>query len=455
LLGDPKKAILAIAVPTTVALVAQSVTSLINAVWVAGLGRDALAAIGIVFPIFFIVIGISNGIGIGAASAIGKRIGAENKAEADRTAAHAIVLILIASAVLTVLFLLFLEPILRLIGLGAGEGTIQECINYAFPLAAFTFVFMIVGVMSSILRSEGAAKRSMYILVLSAVINLILDPFFIYDYGLGWGMAGAAMATVTAEGVAMVVMIYWYFVKKDLYLKFKFKGFRFESPIIKDIFKVGIPAALQMMMISVVSVFMNLMLLHTGGDDGVAIYSSDWRILSILTIPLSGISAGIVSVCAAAYGAKRHDKIRTAYTYAIKIAVILMIGVAAIAVVFAPLILYVFTYDPHTEYLRDGMAEFLRIAAVFLPFMAIGMAAESLFQSLGMGVKALISTIVRNLFMLPVCYLAMVTTSGLTYIWWGITISEIIPSSFIALWTFIVLRTLMKEFAAEKKPAET
>ncbi|MCL1979068.1 MAG: MATE family efflux transporter [Methanomassiliicoccaceae archaeon] len=450
LLGDPKKAILAMAIPTTIALLAQSANNLIDAMWVAGLGRDALAAVGIVFPLFFIVVGICNGIGIGAASAIAKRIGAENKAEADRTAAHAVVIILIASVVLMAVFIPLLEPILRLIGPGISEGTMQECINYALPLAAFVIVFMLVGVISNILRSEGAAKRSMYIIVLAAIINLVLDPFFIYDYGLGWGMTGAAVATVAAEAVALSVMFYWYFIKKDLFLKFRFKGFRFESLIVKDIFRVGIPAALQMMIVSFVVVLMNMILIEAGGDDGVAIYSADWRILSVLMIPLMGIAAGIVPVCAAAYGANRYDKIRTAYSYAIRISTLLMIVITAVTVVFAPQMAMVFTYDPATEYLRDGMAEFLRIGALFLPFVALGAAAESLFQALGMGVRALVSTIFRNFLLIPVCYVAMLTTSGLTYLWWGSTFSEITGALMVAVWGFIVLRTLMKGFDPEK-----
>jgi putative MATE family efflux protein len=451
LLGDPKKAILAMAVPTTIALLAQSANSLVNAVWVAGLGTEALAAVGLVFPLFFIFIGISNGLGIGAASAISKRIGAGNKAEADRTASTAIVLILIMSVVLMALLIPALEPFIRLLGAGAEEATIQHSINYALPLVVFMAVIMVVGVLSSILRSEGAAKRSMYVLVLAAVINLVIDPFFIYDYGLGWGMTGAAVATVIAESVALIFMVYWYFVKKDLYLKFKFRGLKFESLILKDIFKVGIPASFQMMIISLVVIFMNQILIHAGGDDGIAIYSADWRLLSILMLPLMGIASGIVPVCAAAYGAGRYDKIKVAYLYAIKISILFMTVIMILTLVFAPQIVYVFTYDPDTQYLRAGMAEFLRISAIFLPFVALGAAAESLFQALGMGTRALASTIFRNFLLIPICFIMMLTTTGLTYIWWGSTISEIVGAVMVGAWGFLVLRALMKKYDPEKK----
>ncbi|MDR2698458.1 MAG: MATE family efflux transporter [Candidatus Methanoplasma sp.] len=455
LLGDPKKAILAMAIPTIVALVAQSANNLVDAAWVAGLGTDALAAVGIVFPLFFIIIGICNGIGIGAASAIAKRIGAGDKLEADRTATHAVMLILIASAITMVVLLVLLRPLLGFMGAGASESTIEECVNYALPIIVFVVVFMLIGVLGNILRSEGAAKRSMYILILSAVINLVLDPFFIYDYGLGWGMMGAAVATVISVAIALVVILYWYFIKKDLFLKFRFKGFRFEMPIIRDIFKVGIPAALQMMVISFVVVFMNLILLQAGGDDGVAIYSSDWRILSVLMIPLFGIASGLVPVCAAAYGARRYDKVKIAFTYAVRISTLFMIVVTAITVILAPHILMIFTYDPEMEYLRPGMAEFLRIGAIFLPFVAMGAAAESLFQALGMGMRALVSTVFRNFLLIPVSYIAMLTTSGLTYIWWGSAFAEIAGSLFVAVWGFFILKVLMKEFELEKKLAGT
>ena len=456
LLGNPKKAILAMAVPTTIALVAQSVTNLTDAMWVSGLGTDALAAVGIIFPLFFIIIGVGQGIGIGAASAISKRIGAENKADADRTAAHAMVLIIIASIIMTVVLIIFLEPIIRLIGGGATEETIQQCLRFGLPMVVFTVVFLVVGVMSNVLRSEGAAKRSMYVLIMVAVINVVIEPFFIYGYGLGWGMTGASLATIVAESIGLAVVFYWYFIRKDLFLRFMFRGFKFDRTITKDIFVVGIPAAFQMIVISIVSIFMIHILLLAGGDDGVAIYSSDWRIISILMIPVMGIAMGIVPVCAAAFGAGRYDKIKIAYNYALKLSISLMVVVAVITIVFAPQMNMAFTYSEDTAHLRDGMTEFLRIAALFLPFIAMGNCAESLFQSLGMGMKSLTSTILRNFLMIPFCYAAAVLTSGLTYIWWGATFAEIIASGFVLVWSLIVLRGVIRKRSGHReRPLDT
>lgn len=444
LLGNPKKAILAMAIPTTVALMAQAANNLVDAIWVAGLGPGAMAAIGFVFPLFMIIIGISNGIGVGAASAIARRIGRNDKEEADNAASHAIVLVILASLILTPILYFSLEPLLTMISNGF---VVDLSLAYAQPAVMMLFVFMLVGVMSSILRSEGAAKRSMYILIVAAILNMVLDPIFIYDdmlfgFGLGMGMAGAAWATVLAESVALVVMMYWYFVKKDLFLRFKFKGFKFNREISSDVFRVGIPASMEMMIISIVSIAMNLILTMAGGDRAVAIYSSDWRILQILMIPLNGIAYAVVPVCAAAFGAKRPDNIKEGYTYSLKISLIAMIVIAVITAVFAEYITMAFTYTEETSVLRPDMVEFLRIACVFLPFLAFGAVSASLFQSLGMGLKSLVATVFRNSLMLPVCYLLI--GSGLTAIWWGVTGAEIAGSMLIGIWCLLVLKELLK-----------
>lgn len=443
LLGNPRKAILALAVPTAVALIAQAANNIIDAVWVTGLGSDALAAVGIVFPLFMIVIGISNGIGIGAAFAIGKRIGMDDKPHADNAATHAVILTAIVTIILTPLFLLLLEPLLAVMG---GADIIDECMAYAWPMALMMGIFMFAGVLSSILRAEGAAKRSMYVLIMAALLNVVLDPIFIYVFDLG--LAGAAWATVLAETVALCFIIYWYFVRKDTFLRFSFKGFGFDRGIVKDTLKVGIPSSAEMMVMAVVSIGMNLVLIAAASTDAVAIYTSDWRIIQVLVIPLNGIAMAVVPVCAAAYGAKRMDKIREAYKFSLMISLAAMLVICVVTVVFAEYITMAFTYSDGTAHLKDGMVEFLRIACVFIPFMTFGFISSSLFQSLGMGAKSLIATVFRNGLMLPICYLLI--NSGLTAIWWGITGAEIAGSVLMGVWCIAILRVLMKGFDKEK-----
>lgn len=441
LLGNPKKAILTMAIPTMVALVAQAANNLVDSAWVAGLGPNAMAAVGVVWPLFAILIGFSNGIGVGAASAIAKRIGYDNKDGADHSAAHAIIWALILSAIATPLLLLIAEPLLGVMG---QEDILQDCLDYAYPILGMTVVFMLTGVMASILRAEGAAKRSMYILILAAILNIILDPFFIYDYGLGMGLAGAAWATVISEGVAVCVMAYWYFVKKDLFLKFRFKGFKFDKPISLDIFRVGLPASSEFFIMAIASAIMNIILIQAAGENAVAVYSTDWRLIQVLIIPMMGISMAVVPVCAAAYGARRSDKIKEAYIYSLKLAIGAMIVISIVTAIAAPVITMVFTYGD-SAVLKDEMVKFLRIACTFLPFMALGMVSSSLFQALGMGLKSLISAAFRNFLLLPIAYIAMIYGT-LTTIWWSVSFSEIVGCVLIGVWCIATIRFLMKGY---------
>ena len=441
LTGNPRKAILALAIPSMVALAAQAVNNVINAAWVAGLGEDAMAAVGIVFPLFFIIIGFSNGIGIGASSAIARRIGRGNKAEADDAATHAIMLAVVISLILTPILLILVNPLMHSMG---GHSIIEDCVEYATPILLMMIVFMLVGVMSSVLRAEGAAKRAMYILVIAAVLNLVLDPFFIYDFGLGWGLAGAAWATVLAESIALIVMMYWYFVKKNIYLSIKFKGFRFKKSTTFDIFRVGIPAASEMMIISFVSVIMNLILESASGTDAVAVYSTDWRLIQMLMIPLMGIAMAVVPVCAAAYGARKNDKIQEAYRYSLRISIVAMIAICIVTAITAPYITMIFTYS--ADSLHDMMVEFLRISCVFLPFLAFGFVSASLFQALGMGVRSLISTAFRNGLMIPAAFLAM-TFGTLTTVWWAVCAAEIAGCLLVGIWCLATMRVLMRGYS--------
>jgi len=438
LLGNPKKAILAMAVPTVVALTAQAVNNLINAVWVAGLGSDAMAAVGIVFSIYFILIGIGNGIGIGAASLISKYIGNDDKKNADNAASQAVVLIIIIGAVVTPMLLLSLGPILTAI---SKPSILNECTEYAFPIVLMGIIFFLTGVISSIMRGEGAAKRSMYILIFAAGLNAVLDPFFIYDIGLGWGLAGAAWAVVIAESVALTIMVYWYFVRKNLFLKFRFKGFRFNREIIKKIVHVGLPAASEFFAVSIAVMVVNVILMGTAiHTDAVAIYSSDWRLIQVLVIPLMGISISVVPVCAAAYGARRIDKIREAYFFSLKISAATMLVIASLTAIFAGQITTLFSYG-EAEHLRGGLTEFLRIACAFIPFMVFGVVSSSLFQALGLGLRSFVSTVFRNAIIIPAAYFAM-TYGSLTTVWWATSAAEITGCVVVGIWCFATLRAL-------------
>ncbi len=438
LLGNPKKAMLAMAVPIIIAMVVQNSNNLIDSIWVAGLGADALAAVGIVFPIFFIMISIGNGIGVGSTSAIARFLGMGDKESADRTAAQAVVLGLIGGLILAVILYAFREQIF--IALGAGD-VLDECLEYATPIFLTCYLGILNGIMSNLLRAEGASRKSMYSQVLGAVINIALDPFFIYDYGLGLGLAGAAIATAISFLFSLALIAYWYWGSKSTYLKISFRGFRFDRRLDSAIFRVGIPASMEMIVISVSGMALNLIVIGVAETDGVAIYTSAWRIVQFAMIPIMGIGSAVVPVCAAAFGMRKYGNIRTAYWYSIRvITVIVLIEVILLALA-AEQVVTIFTYAEDAAGLRDDMAFGIRVCCIFMVFVPCGFVSGGLFQALGMGTKSLIASVFRNFLSLPLCYFIATDMNG---IWYGLCAAEIIGTAFIFAWGLLILRYLMQ-----------
>jgi putative MATE family efflux protein len=168
---------------------------------------------------------------------------------------------------------------------------------------------------NNLLRAEGDAKRSMYAIILGAVINIILDPIFIYLFRLG--VLGAAWATLISISITTILLFIWLFLKRNTYISLRLSEFSPDRLIIGEILRVGIPATLSMISMSVTMYLLNIIIIKTAGTNGVAVFTSGWRIVSLGTIPLMGIATGVTAVTATAYGEKNPRKLQTAYLYGI------------------------------------------------------------------------------------------------------------------------------------------
>ena len=467
LLGNPKKAVIAMAIPMIVGLIAQSANNLIDAVWVSGLGSDALAAVGFVFPLFFILIGIGNGIGIGASSAVARHIGRGDKEAVDRTAMQGIVLLVVLAVIVMIFMLVFMRPILTLLGVG---DTLELCASYATPIFLSTVILLLNGYLVNMIRSEGASTRAMISQIVASGINIILDPFFIYSdvfkevfnldlgfsFGLGLGMAGAAWATVIAISISLLILLYWYFIKGDTYVKIRSKYIPLDKETDKDILRVGVPASLEMIVMSLISMVMNVIIVSADkGTDGVAIFSSTWRLIQILMIPLMAIGSAVVPILAAGFGAKRYDKMHVAYVYSAKLCVIIQLVLVTITVLTAEFLVVIFTYSDGTAGLKDDMVSCLRILSLFLPFASWGFVAVGLFQSIGMGMKSFICTVVRNGLQIPAGLILLTTVGTFISIVWGVVLMEILGSILAGVWSYALLRGLVNKYVPVSKEDES
>ncbi len=448
LLGDPKKAIIKLALPMIAAMSVHIIYNLVDAIWVSGLGADALSAVGFFFPFFFMAMAIATGLGLGGGSAISRRIGARDKKGADAVTAHTIIIMLLAAVVFTIPLFVFAENIF--IRLGAGR-TIGMAVSYArIMFAGTTFIFF-VNIAATILRSEGDARRAMFAMILGSGMNMILDPIFIYTLRLG--VAGAAWATVVSLAVTSVILFYWLFLKKNTYISFSFRGFRFKREIVRDILRVGLPASAQQLSMAFTMLIINLILVRIGGTDGVAGYTTGWRVATIAILPLLGIATAVVSVTGASFGQGALEKVNTAFIYALKIGVVIEISIAIATFLLSLQITAMFTQAEATARIADDLVVFLKIMCLFYPVAAFGILSSAMFQGTGKGINALIATIIRTLLLTPLFSLvfAFLLDQSLLGVWFGIAVGNTVGAAVAFLWAKAHIRNLM---AAARKDKE-
>lgn len=421
MLGNPKKALLAMAIPIVIANLVQSINNIIDTVWLTSIGVEAQAAVNVIFPIFFLTIGLGNGIGVGASQALARRIGAGDRNGANQVASQALILTIVISLIIAAVFLLSAEYLIEVSG---GASNMDACMDYAIPIFISVPAILIGDTFSALLRSEGAARRSMIIHVIGAGLNIILDPIFIF--GLDMGVSGAAIATALSVTIPLALVVFWYFLRKDTFVRIPLRRFRFNVPLIWDILKVGIPASLELVLMSVVMMSMNDIIDGISPVDGVAIYGNSWKIIDLFLMPTMAIGFAIVPICAAALGAKKAHKIKEVYILAIKYGVAICLMVSLIILLSSQYLVIPFSYSEETMAIRDEMAYFLLICAIFLPVCPLGYTSAGYFQSMGWGMRSLSCTAVLNFVRLPICIYLGDTYGTLDAVWWGIVIAEFV-----------------------------
>ena len=365
--GDPKKAIIKLAVPMMISMLLIMLYNIADSVWVAGLGGDAL-------------------------SLIARNIGAKNHAQANNAALHAIVLSVIVSVVFTILIEAFMVPILKFMGAGS---TIGYAMNYSYIIFGFLLIFVYSGVASAIFRSEGDMRRATIAIAITAILNIILDPIFIYV--LNFGIEGAAWATVISATLSCIIMSYWIWGKKDLYLDLSPKNFSYSSKIMIDTLQVAIPSTLETIIFSALAIIINSMLVVASGTDAVAVYTASMRIVQLAMIPLIGIGTAVLTVAGVAYGAHNYKNLQTAHSYSIKIGFAISVLLGLLMFIFSSQIAAMFSYTEASAVLAPEIATAISVLSLFVLAIPHGIMSSMMFQGVGKGTYSLLITLLRSL----------------------------------------------------------
>ena len=390
--GDPKKALIKIAVPMVFALLLISFNNIIDRIWVAGLGTDVLAAIGFVSPLFMIIIGMGNGLGAGSNSSISRFIGSKQKDDAENSALHSLLIVTVVSILIPLVVLPFFDDIVVYMGAGSVIGYARD---YGIPILLGSFAFLFNLLFSSQLRAEGDMKKATFVMAAVEVLNMILDPIFIYVFDLG--IKGAALATVVASIIPTLVAVYWLFIKKNTYINYNIRNFKYHSSYIRDILIVGIPASLEEFIISMVNIILNSMLVIVSGTSIIAAFNISFIILQLGMMPCIAIGTSAITVAGVAYGAKEYDKVKTTCHYGIKISLMIATIITVLIVLFAPQLAMLFTYNQANNGLYNLIIDVLRIVSVFLVVTPVGGICAMVFQGMGKGTISLLLTVVREL----------------------------------------------------------
>ena len=439
--GDPKKAVIKLSIPMMISMLLIMLYNIADSIWVAGLGAEALAALGFITPLFMVLVGLGNGIGAGANSLIARFIGSDNYEEANNAGLHGIVLSVIVSIVFTILIEIFMVQILEFMGAG---NTIEYAASYSYIIFGFLFIFVYSGVASAIFRSEGDMKRATYAIAITAILNIILDPIFIYVLKLG--IAGAAWATVISALISCFIMSYWIWGKKDLYLDLSFKNFNYSSKMILDTLQVAIPSTLESIIFSALAVMINGMLVIAAGTTAVAVYTASMRIVQLAMIPLIGIGTAVLTVAGVAFGARNPTNLKIAHSYSIKLGFIISISIGIVMFVFSNQIAGVFSYTSASSALAPQIATALSLLTLFVLAIPHGIMSSMMFQGVGKGFYSLLITLLRSLILESVfAYIfCFIFGWGIMGIYAGVVIGCFVGGTFGYIWAKLFIRNFEK-----------
>lgn len=379
LLGNApiSKALLAMGIPTMLGMLINALYNLADAYFVSGLGESQMGAISIVYPLGQIVVGLGLLFGNGAASYISRLLGQGKNEQANKVASTSLYCSLSTGTLLILFCFVFLKPILTL--LGATESILPYAITYA-GIYIISCIFNVFNVtMNNLVTSEGAAKTTMCALLAGAILNIVLDPIFIYTFELG--VAGAAIATAISQVVSTLVYLHYLSTKKSIF-RFHWKDCFFSRKIFSEIFKIGIPTLVFQLLTSLsISLINNTS--GNYGDAAIAGMGVVTRLVSMGSLTVFGFMKGFQPIAGYSYGAGKYKRLRQAIRTSILWSTLFCIVIGFAFFLFPTQILSQFTTG-NVEMIQIG-ARSLRVNGITFMLFGYYTVYSSLFLALGKG----------------------------------------------------------------------
>ena len=418
------KLLFQVSFPIVVSMFIQSMYNLVDSYYIGKINEEAFTAISIAFPIQNIMIGIAVGTGVGMNSLISRYLGEKKYEKSNRTAETGLALAIIYGIILLILSRFLPRPFLS--AQTTNENIIAYGIDYlqivmGLSIGVFTQIFL-----ERTLQSTGRSIFTMLTQLIGAVLNIILDPIFIFGYfGLpAMGVKGAAIATVTGQIIgALFGSFFEYKFNKEITIKKPV----LDLDIVKGIYVVGVPSMITITIQSFTIYVLNKMLSEIS-TSAIAALGAYFKVQSFVFMPIFGVNNGLVPIVAYNYGAKNKDRIIKTIKLAFITVTFMMIFVSAIIIIFPRELLGIFSASG--KMLEIGIP-MLRICALSYVFAGISIVGTAVFQAFGNGILTLFDSILRQIIvLLPVAYIA-IKFFTVNEIWWGYVIAEFASTLFV------------------------
>lgn len=413
--------------PAIVGMLTVAIYSIVDRIFVGhGVGLLAISATTVVMPLGLIVLAFGLMIGIGSSVTLSIKLGQNNTEDAERILGNAMTLTLIISAILTVVGLVFLEPITR--AFGASPEVLPLAIQFG-QIAAAGIVFQMLGfVFNSIMRSEGNPQMAMVIMVAGTVLNVILNPIFIFL--LHMGIRGSAWATFISQLLSGIWLVA-HFMSKRSHLKFKLKNLMLRSSIVGQVLAIGLSAFIFQIVTGAVMVIFNQSLGTYGGDTAIAAMGIIGTFSMLIMMPIFGIVQGGQPIIGYNYGAANLGRVRRTVKLSIIAASCVSLTGFLVVEFFPGLILTAFS-GQNVDLLKIGIPG-MRIFLMMLPIAGFGIVCGNYFQSIGKAKVSIFLSLAKPLFFQMPLILFMPKLFHLTGIWLTGPISDFLSTALVGV----------------------
>ncbi len=422
-LGTQKigKLLMQYAIPAIIAMTASSLYNMVDSIFIGqGVGSMAISGLALTFPLMNLAAAFGSLVGVGAATLVSVRLGQKDYDTAQRVLGNVVVLNIIIGLSFTFIVLFFLDPILYFFG--ASDKTIVYARDYMQVILLGNVITHLYLGLNAILRSAGHPQKSMYATIATVLINTILDLLFIF--GFGWGIQGAAIATILAQTIALIWQ-FKLFANKNELLHFHRGIFYLKKKIVYNSLAIGMSPFLMNLASCFVVILMNQGLKKYGGDLAIGAFGIVNRLIFLFAMIVMGLNQGMQPIAGYNFGAQLYARVTRVLKLTIYGATIVM-TTGFLAGMFIPeLLTSIFT--PDKELIRLS-SEGFRIIVIFAPIVGFQMVASNFFQSIGMAGKAIFLSLTRQVLFLIPCLLILPSFWGTFGVWVSMPIADFAAS---------------------------